>query len=112
MTGTESSGTVQWGDHEVVVDSVDEVTPVPIECPGCGQQFVEALSDKLTGTTCHGCNDEISYTRRSELRNRGRDSEHTTEQAKLIPDDGCNDRSRDPDTDRSVSEKTDEVDNK
>lgn len=81
-----SDGTIQW-DHEVVVDSVDEVTPVPIECPGCGERFREALSDKLAGTTCHGCTDWIRYVRRSEVRDRGRDGA-TTIQATLVPDGG------------------------
>ncbi len=75
-------------DHEVVVDSVDEVTPVPIECPGCGGRFREKLTDKLSGTTCHECNDWIRYVRRHEIRDRGDSTEDTTEQATLIPDGG------------------------
>lgn len=77
-----SNGPIPW-EHEVVVDSVDGVVPVPIECPGCGEQFREALSDKLAGSTCHGCTDWIRYVRRSLVRDRGRGSEDTTEQSSL-----------------------------
>ena len=77
-----SEGGIEY-DHEVVVDSVDEITPVPIECPGCGESFREALSDKLGGTTCHECNDWIRYVRRHEVRDRGPSSDDTTEQSSL-----------------------------
>lgn len=87
-------------DHEVVVDSVDEVTPVPIECPGCGGRFREALTDKLGGTTCHECNDWIRYVRRHEIRDRGRSSEDTTEQATLLQTDGGSARTQDSEADR------------
>ncbi len=82
-------------DHEVVVDSVDEITPVRIECPGCGGRFREALSDKLGGTTCHECNDWIKYVRRHEVRDRGNESEDTTEQATLVTDGGTDPNGRD-----------------
>ena len=75
-------------DHEVIVDSVAEVTTVPIECPGCGGQFREQLTDDLSGTTCHECNDWIQYVRRSEVRDSGEESTDNTEQTKLVTDGG------------------------
>lgn len=75
-------------DHEVIVDSVDRVTPVSIECPGCGAQFTEKLTDDLGGTTCHECNDWIRYVRRSEVRDRGEKPKDDTEQTKLMTDGG------------------------
>ncbi|WP_440767536.1 hypothetical protein [Natronorubrum sp. DTA7] len=69
-------------DHEVVVDSVNEITSVPIECPGCGESFREALSDRLGGTTCHECKGWIRYVRRAEIR-PDRSVEDCTEQSSL-----------------------------
>ncbi|WP_210423567.1 hypothetical protein [Halorussus marinus] len=105
MTDRSTDGTEQSDyDHEVVVDSVDEVTPVPIECPGCGGQFREALTDKLGGTTCHECNDWIRYVRRHEIRDRSRSSEDTTEQATLLQTDGGSARTQDTRTEQSSTE--------
>lgn len=72
-------------DH--VVEVPDRETQIPIDCPGCGENFSVLLSEKIGGASCTACGDVIGFARPSVSQDQSSDAD-ATEQTTLIPDGG------------------------
>ncbi|MFB6296466.1 MAG: hypothetical protein ABEH66_06470 [Halobacteriales archaeon] len=93
-------GTVESGsyhDHQVTVP--DRETQIPIECPGCGDEFTVLLSEDIGGASCTQCGDLIGFSRPGS-QDDGR-SDPTKQTTLLHGDSGQKSLQQDTESNRS-----------